>query len=62
MLAEAPRAGEIVALAERTKQDFLFKEENIEGTVTIGAARVFIHKNTHRLHRGLPQEIPACAL
>ena len=31
------RAQEIVALAERTKQDFLFKEENIEGTVTIGS-------------------------
>ena len=31
------RAQEIVSLAERTKQDFLFREENIEGTVTIGS-------------------------
>lgn len=31
------RAQEIVSLAERTKQDFLCKEENIEGTVSIGS-------------------------
>lgn len=31
------RAQELVSLAERTKQDFLCKEENLEGTITVGS-------------------------
>ena len=31
------RAQEILSLAERTKRDFLYKEENLEGTVMIGS-------------------------
>ena len=31
------RAQEILSLADKTKRDFLYKEENLEGTVTIGS-------------------------
>ena len=31
------RAQEILSLAEKTKQDFLYKEEHLEGTITIGS-------------------------
>ena len=31
------RAQEILSLAEKTKRDFLYKEEKLEGTVTIGS-------------------------
>lgn len=31
------RAQELVSLADKTKRDFLYKEENLEGTVTIGS-------------------------
>lgn len=31
------RAQEILSLADKTKRDFLYKQENLEGTVTIGS-------------------------
>lgn len=31
------RAQELLALADKTKNDFLYKEENLEGTITIGS-------------------------
>lgn len=31
------RAQEMITLADKTKRDFLYKEENLEGTVTIGS-------------------------
>ena len=51
------RAQEILSLADKTKRDFLYKEENLEGTVTIGSGEFLstgiltdciaaFHKNT----------------
>lgn len=31
------RAQELLSLADKTKRDFLYKEENLEGTITIGS-------------------------
>lgn len=44
------RAQELLALADKTKNDFLYKEENLEGTIAIGSGEFL---STHVLTEGI---------
>lgn len=44
------RAQELLSLADKTKNDFLHKEENLEGTITIGSGEFL---STHVLTEGI---------
>lgn len=44
------RAQELLALADKTKQDFLHKKENLEGVISIGCRRISVNPLSYRLH------------